>query len=602
MPPRLAALDTLQATGDRADGEGFLDPPKPVSRSVKVQRWIKIAGHHLKHHVGVGIICSVAYFDPGNWSVDLQAGSQFGYRPMLFVLLLAGIGAMILQSLSFKLGCVTGFDLASHCRLLLHDRSRHRRLIRYTVLYPLYVLCEIAIISTDLAELLGSAIGLCLLFPTLPLWAGVLITASDVLVFLLMGDPSRGQRRSVKIFEFTIIVLVFAVFACFVVLLFRVHPDWPQVFLGYVPSKTLFDTHPNALYTAVGILGATVMPHALFLGSFLATRDRLAESTSVLPDPATTSHSPSTLLGRTRIWFNSLFEVSRSERKAASRDYRDKYGRENNELSFIQAHLTHGLVDVVFSLLAIAVPVNSAILIIAATVFHGKTDASSASLFDMSDLIKNHIGKAAAFLFALALLCAGQTASITATLAGQVVSEGFIEWRISPFLRRMITRMLGLIPSMIVAIAVGKGGINTLLVASQVVLSIVLPFVAFPLIYLTSSKTVMRVRKPVTSSKIDSQPLPSQETLDTPAEAGEGKPGDRAIVEDVAMEVESGIGEKIESTLNVSAAEVCATSDEEDEFIDYSNGWLMVVVTSIIFVVVVAANIYAIVVLAIGGA
>lgn len=163
----------------------------------------------------------------GNWSVDLQAGSQFGYRPLLFIVLLAGLGAIILQvsaygnrtiyacltvdvifqSLACKLGCVTGIDLATHCRLLLHDRPKHQKLVRYGALYPLYILCEIAIISTDLAELLGSAIGLCLLFPQLPLWAGVLVTAGDVLVFLVFGAPSR-YGKPVRAFEITIVLLV----------------------------------------------------------------------------------------------------------------------------------------------------------------------------------------------------------------------------------------------------------------------------------------------------------------------------------------------------------------------------------------------------------
>ncbi|TCD70666.1 hypothetical protein EIP91_002387 [Steccherinum ochraceum] len=568
MPPSLAGQDTLQTLGEETN-EAFLQVgPDEPSRTSRIWRWSKATVHHLRHHVGVGIICSVAYFDP----------------------------------------------------------PKHRRLIRYTVLYPLYALCEIAIISTDLAELLGSAIGLCLIFPTLPLWAGVLITASDVLVFLLLGDPSSGQRRSVKIFEFTVIALVFAVFACFVVLLVRVKPHWPAVFLGYIPSETLFETRPNALYTAVGILGATVMPHALFLGSFLATRNRLAEPLASLPEPASALASTS-FARKVTSSFKSLFEVSRLERKAAARDYRDKYGRENNNLDFIQAHLRNGLVDVVFSLLAIAVPINSAILVIAATVFHRKMDSSSsAGLFDAYDLIKDHVGKAAAFVFALALLCSGQTASITATLAGQVVSEGFIEWRISPFLRRILTRILGLIPSMAVAIAVGRSGLDTLLVASQVVLSIVLPFVVFPLIYLTSSKSIMRVRKPIDSDPatpmesptISSQAATSVVITEIPVD---GEPGsvldglpphirvdEKSIV--CITEEKREKGPQVEdhhdehdaalSPSSSSTMEVPSSSEDGVEYIDYSNGWITIGVVSLIFLVVLAANVYVIVALALG--
>lgn len=239
-----------------------MPPPSERAPTVvdRVKKGARTAVHHVKRHVGVGIICSVAYFDPyvcsskcihiadmlvcsGNWSVDLQAGSSFGYRPMLFVILTAGLGAVVLQvrehsptvsenSLIFSIldfvrqtrlryrarsasfvdvihpSECSAVDLASHCRLLLHDHPRHPKLVRRCILYPLYVLAEIAIISTDLAELLGSAIGFCLLFPKLPLWAGVVLTAADVLIFLSFSDPTRSHGRPVRVFEYTIIALV----------------------------------------------------------------------------------------------------------------------------------------------------------------------------------------------------------------------------------------------------------------------------------------------------------------------------------------------------------------------------------------------------------
>ncbi|KAI0639118.1 natural resistance-associated macrophage protein [Trametes polyzona] len=588
----------------------------PRSWRARLRHSCRTVVRHVSKHVGVGIICSVAYFDPGNWSVDLQAGSLFGYRPMLFVVLMAGLGAMVLQSLAFKLGCVTGLDLASHCRILLHDRPRHKRLVRFAVLYPLYVLSEIAIVSTDLAELLGSAIGLCLIFPSIPLWAAVLITASDVLIFLILGDPSRGHGRPVKIFEYTVMALVAAVFVCFLVLLARVSPDWGQTFLGFIPSKKLFETKPDALYTAVGILGATVMPHALFLGSYLATQDRIAPA-PVLPSPA--SSGPTGLRSRIRNWLKSLFTISRAERIAASRDYRDKYGRQNNELGFVRAHLTHGLVDVIVSLLAVAVPINSAILVIAATVFFNKDGGASSSasassapagLFDAHDLIKANIGTAAAFIFALALLCAGQTASITATLAGQIVSEGFIEWRVSPFLRRIITRLIGLIPSVVVAIAVGRRGIDTLLVASQVALAIVLPFVAAPLILLTSSKAVMSVRKPppslpaVRTPAADSTRIPPDPASSSESLARSEKMG----AFDAEMETE--MEKEREDDADKGGARRCQAEEEETSVaalerdepcaVSYANHWAVTAVSSVIFLIMLAANVYAIVMLALG--
>jgi len=316
------------------------------------------------------------------------------------------------------------------------------------------------------------------------------------------------------------------------------------------------------------------------------------------------------LLTRARQWFASLFAITPAERKAAARDYRDKYGRENSDLKFIRAHLTHGLTDVIASLIGVAVPINSAILVIAATVFFRNKMPTPAGLFDAYDLVKEHIGKAAAFMFALALLCAGQTASITATLAGQVVSEGFIEWRISPFLRRLITRMIGLIPSMVVAIAVGRDGIDTLLVASQVVLSIVLPFVAFPLIWLTSSKSIMRVRKPVETVPTPDikEPLPSplaepiaplavvehpltiQEIPIYPCYDDDSQQSEKTEKSD----------EKQEMTSDVVILEVEPVDDEDDEYIDFSNGWIMTTLVSIIFMIVLAANFYVIVMLSLG--
>ncbi|KAI0702436.1 natural resistance-associated macrophage protein [Cytidiella melzeri] len=587
MPPLAAQGSSL----------GFIAAPaeqsEPRTAHSRPRRVLQSVLHHIKHHASIGIVCSVAYFDPGNWSVDLQAGSQFGYRPLLFVVLLAGLGAIVLQSLASKLGCVTGQDLASHCRLLLHDRPKYRKLTRYGVLYPLYVLSEIGVVCTDLAELLGSAIGLSLLFPSIPLWAAVLVTAADVFVFLLIGGPTRGGKP-VKVFEVVIIVLVMVVFACFVVLLVKVTPNWSDVFIGYVPSGNLFNTRTDVLYTAVGILGATVMPHALFLGSFLATLDRTGIANASLPYPnqSTENTNRGSAKARFTAWFKSLFQISRAERIATSREYRTKYSRENNELSFIRAHLTHGIVDIVTSLLGVAVPINSAILILAAAVFF-KSDSMSimmpASLFDAHQLIVDRIGGAAGVFFALALLSAGQTSSITATLAGQVVSEGFIEWRISPFLRRLVTRMIGLVPSMVVAIAVGRSGINTLLVASQVALSVVLPFVAFPLIWLTSSKSIMSVKVPRKPEKFGKPTQVTATALDTQP--------DILATQDESLSIRE-IGRPMlpEKSEDVQI-DIVAVSQDEDEYIDFSNSRLLTLASGLVFIIVLAANVYVFVML-----
>ncbi|KAJ7269293.1 natural resistance-associated macrophage protein-domain-containing protein [Mycena haematopus] len=484
---------------------------------------------HARKHVGVGMVCSVAYFDPGNWGVDLQAGSQFGYR-LLFIVLFAGLFAAVLQVLATRLGCVTGLDLASHCRVLLYDRPKHPLLYRRLGLYPLYFLSEVSIISTDLAELLGSAIALCLLFPKLQLWQGVLITALDVVFLLALRDPLRSTP--VKMFEYLIVGLVLAVLICMIIVISKVHVDWAEAFDGFLPSRYIFNN--SSLYTSVGILGATVMPHSLFLGSALATQDRLTEETSpvVEPEPlripaelkAADSREPvsqtvheKSMLNRLREFFKLMVRTPppnpRSTRVKRHED------RENNSLAFIRAHLNHGIVDVVGSLLGFAVLINSLILILSGAVFYyGDADThmkKSASLFDAYDLIHDIVGPPAATVFALALLAAGQSSSIIATVAGQAVSEGFLNWRVSPVVRRLLTRLLAVIPSVAVAAAVGRPGINALLVASQVILAIVLPFITFPLIYLTSSKTVMRVRKPDTlGSTVDETEIFGDDTID----------------------------------------------------------------------------------------
>ncbi|KAK7453194.1 Manganese transporter smf1 [Stygiomarasmius scandens] len=452
--------------------------------------------YHLKKHTGVGLVCAVAYFDPGNWGVDLLAGSQYGYR-LLFVVFLCGLFAILIQCLATRLGVVTGLDLASHCRLLLHSRPKHTLLYRWLGLYPLYAISEIAIIATDLAELLGSAIALCLLFPNLQLWHGVLITAFDVIFVLALGDPLRG--RPVKYFEIMIGAMVLAVLICMCIIIAKVDVQWGDTFMGYLPSKYII---PNgALYTSVGILGATVMPHSIFLGSALATQDRI----SIPVAPAEDDQS--------FVYTNPLIRIYRVIKMATISAFKvpppSEYAtgasrhsdRENNTAEHIKKHLYHGIVDMAVSLLGFAVVINSLILILASAVFfYGENNGSSAEgpagLFEAYDLIKELVGQGAATLFAIALLSAGQSSSIIATVAGQAVSEGFLQWRTSPVIRRLITRLIAVIPSMAVAIAMGKPGIDALLVASQVVLSIVLPFVTAPLIYLTASKKIMRARKP----------------------------------------------------------------------------------------------------------
>ncbi|KAI6114880.1 smf Mn2+ and Fe2+ transporter [Pisolithus croceorrhizus] len=597
--------------------------PKQASTQKEVH-WSSIAYnvawrvyHHTRKHTGVGIVCSVAYFDPGNWGVDLQAGSQFGYS-LLFCVLLTGLLAALLQVLAGRLGVVTGLDLASHCRLLFHDRPRHKMLWRWGVLYPLYVLSEIAIISTDLAEMLGSAIALVLLFPSLPLWAGVLLTASDVMLLLAFDNPLR--TRPVKIFEYLITALVLAVLICMAIIIARIDVHWGDAFKGLLPSKQLVEN--GALYTTVGILGATIMPHSLFLGSHLATQDRMAKappkevhtrsgSASLAPSQhktflqrlyhfvrqpcntfscgciiednvvcePTTATQPATFLERLHIYRRRFFGVFRSDESYYPANVLTHADRENNSLPFVRAHIYHGMVDMVVSLLGFAVIINALILVLASAVFYYGSGAQGsltpASLFDAHTLIRDTIGKPAALLFALALLASGQSASIIATLAGQSVSEGFLHWKVSPVLRRLLTRLLGLVPSMVVAIAVGPNGINALLVASQVVLSIILPFVTFPLVYLTSSSRIMKVRKlPQLSPRtVTSRDSNASASIDADPPMLEAIPRDAP-----------------ETPRDPEAA-------DEAEYVDFSSGKIITAAGILTWLIIVVANVFALVTL-----
>ncbi|GAC93617.1 manganese transporter [Pseudozyma hubeiensis SY62] len=498
---------------------------------------LRVLRRHL-YFVGPGIVASVAYADPGNWATDLQAGSEFGYS-LLFIVLLTGCFAVIIQILSCRLGVVTNADLARQCRMLIlkedrlgnptQQRVSHPKLRRWALLYPLYIIAEGAIIATELAELTGSAIALNLLFPALPLWAGILITSVDVIIILFIYKPP--PNGSFRLLEALIAALVFTVLACFIVLLVRIDPHWPDVFHGYLPSHHVVQS--GALYVSVGILGATVMPHAIILGSHFAVIDRLPNpdgSYATRDDESQHDRTPDTShQSRWQLITGSLSRLLRPKtetktetlrltrvirsliqyRTGTTHDVETDSMREARRARFkpqdfpprtlenIRIHIKHASVDIGMSLVSFAIVINSAILIVAAAAFYYDQNGSGsgqvvvASLYDAFYLLKDRLGSLAAVLFAVALLAAGQSASITVTLAGQLVSEGFINWRTDPFLRRVVTRLVAIVPSLTVSLAVGKDGLDEMLVASQVALSIALPFVLLPLILVTSSKPRM---------------------------------------------------------------------------------------------------------------
>ena len=368
---------------------------------------------------GPGYLVAVGYMDPGNWATDLAGGSAFGYT-LLSVILLSNIMAMVLQALAAKLGIVTGLDLAQACRA--HYSAPVRT--------GLWMLCEFAIIACDLAEVIGTAIALQLLFG-IPLVVGVCLTALDVLLILAL------QKYGFRKLEAFIVALLIIIVGCFVVELALSQPDIAAVASGFIPRAEVI-TNPAMLYIAIGIIGATVMPHNLYLHS-------------------------------------SIVQTRRFDRD-------DRGKREAIRFATLDSTIALGL----------ALFINAAILILAASTFHvaGRTDV--AEIQDAHALLAPMLGAgAASTLFAIALLASGQNSTITATLAGQIVMEGFLNLRLPAWLRRLVTRLLAIVPAVIVASLYGESGTTKLLVLSQVILSLQLPFAVVPLVRFTSNRTLM---------------------------------------------------------------------------------------------------------------
>jgi manganese transport protein len=362
---------------------------------------------------------AVGYMDPGNWATDLAGGSAFGYR-LLTVILLANLMAVLLQGLSSKLGIVTGRDLAQACR------DHYSK----PVAFFLWIICELAIAACDLAEVIGSAIALNLLFD-IPVAVGVLITTLDVLIVLYL------QHKGFRMLEGLVIALMATVGLCFLFELVVSRPDWGGVMAGFVPSTEIV-RNPEMLYISLGILGATVMPHNLYLHSSIVQTRRYAED---------------------------------AEGK-----------REAVRFAFIDSTVA----------LTFALFINGAILVVAAATFHRAGYHGVAEIQDAYHLLTPLLGvTGASAVFALALLASGQNSTLTGTLAGQIVMEGFLNLRIRPWVRRLITRMVAVVPAAIVAIVYGESGTAKLLVLSQVILSMQLSFAVFPLVRFTSDRTKM---------------------------------------------------------------------------------------------------------------
>ncbi|MGA2419034.1 MAG: Nramp family divalent metal transporter [Candidatus Acidiferrum sp.] len=368
---------------------------------------------------GPGYLVAVGYMDPGNWATDLGGGSKFGYQ-LLSVVLISNLMAMLLQALSAKLGIVTGRDLAQACREHYSRRTS----------FLLWIACEIAIAACDLAEVLGSAIALQLLFG-LPLLAGVVITALDVLIVLAL------QGRGFRLIEAFVVTLILTIAACFSYEILIARPIWMDAARGFLPHTVILRNR-EMLYIGIGILGATVMPHNLYLHSSIV---------------------------QTRAFGSGI---------------RDK--REALRFAYIDSNLALG----------IALFINAAILVLAAAAFHTRGMHDVAEIASAYKLLSPVLGASlASTIFACALLASGQNSTLTGTLAGQIVMEGFLDIRLKPWLRRLITRAIAIIPAVFTIAIAGEAKVTWLIILSQVVLSFQLPFAVIPLVQFTSNKERM---------------------------------------------------------------------------------------------------------------
>jgi manganese transport protein len=368
---------------------------------------------------GPGLMVAVGYMDPGNWATDIAGGAKFGYT-LISVILISNIFAIILQHLAVKLGVVAERDLAQACR----DHFKP------TTNFILWVLCEIAIAACDLAEVIGSAIALNLLFG-IPLTWGIAITGIDVFIILLL------QSRGFRWIEAFVGGMIFIIFACFGYEIIASKPDLFPMLKGLLPTAQIA-YNPEMLYIAIGILGATVMPHNLYLHS-------------------------------------SIVQTRNYKRDIIGKKMAIKFATIDSTVSLFLAFF-----------------VNAAILIVAAATFHNTGYQDVADIFDAHKLLDPILGTSvASIFFAIALLASGQNSTLTGTLAGQIVMEGFLNIKLKPWIRRMITRLIAIVPALIVAILYGEKGTTNLLVLSQVILSMQLSFAVIPLVMFTNSKAKM---------------------------------------------------------------------------------------------------------------
>lgn len=591
--------------------------------------WFNRMRHVLSKYIkfiGPGLMVSVAYMDPGNYSTAVAAGAGYQYK-LLFSIFVSNCLAVFLQILSAKLGAVTGLDLAANCRENLPPRLN----------MFIYVLAEVAIIATDLAEVVGTAIALNILFG-LPLFAGIIVTVTDVIVVLMAYKPD-GPLLFIRIFEAFVSFLVAATVVCFSIELYQVldDPDFlvAEVLKGFLPNDKVVDMSDreggSGLFLSLAILGATVMPHSLYLGSGLVqARLKDFDIKHGLHKPKeATSDADDALLHND--------DLAPGEYASPAVQQEAPY---RPSIHAIKDTMTYTIVELVVSLFTVALFVNATILIVAGATLGGSSkrdDADSDSdsdseggatgdLFTIYTLLATHLSPTAGFVFALALLCSGQSAGVVCTLAGQMVLEGFLLWSFPPAVRRLVTRGLAIVPCLVVVVVSGREGLAKTLNVLQVVLSVLLPVVIAPLIWFTSSKRIMRVANMVRTGDEDAtlyeyaNPDALQAFVVNPGHKTPYNVSDAAIRlqtlrsahpcagwEDLDDESQEGFlptGHAVRSrTHSFSApalpalAEAPETPEDQDDYvikgyIDMSNGPLMTVAAVLVWVFLTLLNVF----------
>ncbi|EGO56266.1 hypothetical protein NEUTE1DRAFT_146981 [Neurospora tetrasperma FGSC 2508] len=433
-------------------------PPssEPASIGSKIWKFFKF--------LGPGAVISVAYVDPDNYQTAISAGAEFQYK-LLFMVLVSNLIAIYIQSLCVKLGTVTGMDLA----------QMNRRWLPRWLDLTIYVVAEASIIATDLGQVIGTAIALNILIPKLPLPAACVISVVETLLVLLFYTDT-GELRRVRIFEAFVSILVVVVFVTICIALSMVDHSTSttrEILRGYVPSREIFvDT---GLYASCAILGGTLMPHALYVGTSLS-RARLYDYDSKhdLPSP-----SPS---------FSPRQQSPNSSSETIG--YRPS-------LRAIKSCLGYSIAELTFTLFTVAIFVNSALLVIAGSAFYSENPSEeeeiSEDLYALYSLFRDSIAPAAGIMFAVSLLFSGISAGIVSTMSGQIIMEGALDIRLNPFLRRLITRCVAIIPALVIALAVGKDGLSKALVACNYLLAIALIPITFPIVWYTCCKKYMQV-------------------------------------------------------------------------------------------------------------